>query len=550
MNDTNPLTGLPGNRTIREVIQRDVLDGSHYAVYVDIVDFKPFNDHYGFSLGDAVIRRLGQILKESVGEGFTGHIGGDDFICTGEGDGFRKAVEGARQRFRSIVPGFYSRRDREQGGIETFDRRGSYRFFPMLDVSLVFVRGDSPGITVEELAANAGRRKKLAKGEQTFEPVYPLLGKVLAADSSMQDKKALIEACGVLREEKAVPVLEAVLSGNYSWNLRKSAALALGHIGNERCGEILQRSLSDSNPHVRTRSVEGLVLAVGSRSGPFLERLSDDGSTWVRRAVFRGIGQAGWLDGSKILERAAMSSAPGRRINTMEERRAALEGIGMLGDTQQTAFLKTLCADRDYYPSDAAYAALCALGTDAAAELILEREAGLPRVVNLYGVSAGNLERLEKLAVNALNGDSREAASALRFYEGFPGGLHPESVSALKNSLGGSYGEFFKRVVLILDSRGIPADRSCIARVANRVDIGQNVGDEGLCVFLKWVSINGGVAPGALLKSFIRSDRRPVAASAAAASGVLAARGLDAGRKPVNNKLAEAAAQTRKVPHE
>ena len=540
MSDTNPLTGLPGNPAIRKVLQRDVLEGSHHAVYVDIVDFKPFNDHYGFALGDAVIRRLGQVLKESVGEGFTGHIGGDDFVCAGKGEGFRKAIEGARQRFRSLIPGFYSRRDREQGGIETFDRRGSYRFFPMLDVSLVFVHGNCAGGTVEELAAYAGKRKKLAKGEQSPEPVYPVLRKLLDADLSMQDKKALIEACGVLREEEAVPILEKVISGNYSWNLRKSAALALGHIGNHRCGEILQRSLSDSNPHVRTRSVQGLVLAMGSRSGPFLEGLSEDPSTWVRRAVFRGIGQAGWLAGSGILERAARSAAPGRRINTVEERRAALEGMGMLGDTKQADFLSALCTKQDYYPSDASYAALCALGTDTAAELVLTRENGLPPVINLFGVSEGNLRKLEKFAVNGLDTESKEAASALRFFEGFPAELHPESISALKKSLGDSYGEFFKRVVLILDSRGIPADRSCIARVANRVDMGQHVGDEGLCVFLRWVSIRGGVTPGALLKSFVRSNRRPVAASAAVASGVLAARGLDAGGKPVNNKLAEA----------
>lgn len=522
MNDTNPLTGLPGNHAIRKVLQRDVLGGSHQAVYVDIINFKPFNDHYGFAVGDAVIRRLGLVLRESLREGFVGHIGGDDFICTGAKDGFREAVEGARQRFRSIVPGFYSSRDRDQGGIETFDRRGSYRFFPMLDVSLVFPCDYSSFRTVEELAACAGREKKMLKGEQLQDPVSPVLRDAIESELPLQDKKALIEACGVLREEEAVPILDSVLKGSYSWNLRKSAALALGHIGSAGCEQILLRSLDDSNPHVRTRSVEGLVLATGSRAGPLIERLFSDSSTWVRRAVFRGIGQAGWLPGSTILERAARATAPGRRMNTVEERRAALEGIAMLADVNQAGFLRTLCREEGYYPSESAFTALCALGTDIAAEEILSAGGGLPSVVNLFAVGSENLRELEKLAVKSLSGSEKHAAGSLRFYEGFPGELNPESVSALKKSLGGFYGELFRRAVLLLESRNIPADRSCLARVANRLERGQRIGDDGLCAFLRWVSVKGGVSPGSLLNSFLRSRRRPVAASAAIAAGVLA----------------------------
>lgn len=537
MTDRNPLTGLPGNNSIMKVLEQEVLTGSLTAAYIDIINFKPFNDHYGFALGDAVIRRLGLVLSESLNRAFVGHIGGDDFLCAGRGEEFRTAVEGARQRFRSIVSGFYSRRDREQGGIETFDRRGSYRFFPMLDISVVFTGQGSSFETVEELAAYAGRKKKQLKGEQVPEPVYPVLGRVLNTDMAVQDKKALIEACGVLREEDAVPLLDSILAGEYSWNLRKSSALALGRIGNRRCEEILLRSLSDSNPHVRTRSVEGLVLAMGSGSGPVIRRLADDRSTWVRRAVLRGIGSAGWRDGVTILERAATAAAPGARINTTEERRAALEGFAMLGDQKQASFLYSLCTDTGYYPSQAAYDSLCALGTDLAASEILKRAPALPPVVNLFSLSRSNLIRLEALATEALADGDHSASNAVRFFEGFPGELSPESVSALKSGLGNFYGEIFRRIVLLLDSRGITADRSCVARVSCRIDKGQRVGDEGICAFLNWVSAKGGVNPGALLNSFIRTGRRPVAASAALAAGALASRGLDAEGKPVNNSV-------------
>jgi hypothetical protein len=44
----------------------------------------------------------------------------------------------------------------------------------------------------------------------------------------------------------------------------------------------------------------------------------------------------------------------------------------------------------------------------------------------------------------------------------------------------------------------------------------------------------GGVNPGCLLDSFLRTSRRPVAASAALAAGSLARRGLDANTVKMN----------------
>jgi diguanylate cyclase (GGDEF)-like protein len=114
-------------------LQRRVVRRGGTAAFLDITGFKAFNDHYGVSLGDLVIRRLGEILSEEVRPDFIGHVGGDDFVCAGDNGVFRTRVEGARLRFRALAPGFYKDRDREAGGIEAFDRYGGYRFFPFLD---------------------------------------------------------------------------------------------------------------------------------------------------------------------------------------------------------------------------------------------------------------------------------------------------------------------------------------------------------------------------------------------------------------------------------
>ncbi|MCD4709060.1 MAG: HEAT repeat domain-containing protein [Candidatus Sabulitectum sp.] len=524
--DRNSLTGLPGNLSIKTALEETVIRGGGTAAYVDIVDFKPFNDYYGFALGDSVIRRLGQILEESIPEYFVGHIGGDDFICAGNGRGFRIGIENARQRFRSIVPGFYTSRDRELGGIETFDREGSYKFLPLLDISVVFTESTEEDISVESMARKAGRTKKLLKGEQTAETVFPVLEQVLELGYPVARTKVLIEACGVLREEGAVPSLALILKGDYSWNLRKSAALALGYIGNNRCTELLLNALSDSNPHVRTRSVEGLVISMGRESGRVIAPMLEDSSTWVRRAVLRGIGYAGWHDGLHLLRSRAAGNASGLRINTSKERRAALDGISLLGPAEEAGFLAGLCNSAGYFPMEEAYKALCSVGTDAAAKEVIRRDGVIPGVLNLTGMSHENLRKLETIAVRSLAGNDMSTTAALRFFEGFSLDFSYSTTSELRNCLGSFSGDMFRRLVILLDSRELAADMSCIARVASRIDSGQQIGTSALTAFLGWVSRRGGVSPGCLLKSFLRGDRRAVAASAALAVRSLASRDL------------------------
>lgn len=528
MSDTNPLTGLPGNLTIRKKLTEILNIDSGNAAYIDIVDFKPFNDYYGFALGDSIIRRLAHILIQSLPNSFVGHIGGDDFICTGSGAEFREGVETARQRFRSIVPGFYTKRDRELGGIEAFDRDGNYKFFPLLDIAVVFTESNvlPERFSVEALASEASNSKKKLKGEQIPLPVFPVLQEMLNTNYLDDDLKAVIEACGVLREERAVPVLTTILEGNYSAKLRKSVALALGYIGNKRCSELLLKALKDKNPHVRTRAVEGVVISHGYSAGEVLFPLLDDPSTWVRRAVLRGMGQAGWDRGLPYLNQRAVNTAPGVPINTLKEREAALEGIAFLGEPGEAAFLSELCNSRNYSSKEAAFAALCSVGTNYAAIQVLKRNTTIPEVLSLNCVSKSNLLKLEIIAGKSLFVEEKNVIAALRFYEGFPATLSSITISHLKKCLGFLSGETLRRLVLLLDTRHISADYSCVARIANRVDNNEEIGVPAVTAFLNWVSRHSGVNPGSLLKPFLRSNNRAYSAASALAVRFMAARDL------------------------
>jgi diguanylate cyclase (GGDEF)-like protein len=138
MRDESPLTGLPGNVRIQEEIEGRVERGEEFALlYVDIDNFKPYNDHYGFARGDEVIQGVGQLV-EDVGREFTddasfvGHLGGDDFAMVVPPESAALIAETIVQRFDKSMPSHYDDEDRDRGWIEVLNRRGEpQRYMPI-----------------------------------------------------------------------------------------------------------------------------------------------------------------------------------------------------------------------------------------------------------------------------------------------------------------------------------------------------------------------------------------------------------------------------------
>jgi diguanylate cyclase (GGDEF)-like protein len=92
----NPLTLLPGNIIINKIINKAINTTKEYCVlYIDLDNFKKFNDYNGFEYGDIIIKQTAEVIKFVVQEhipsySFIGHIGGDDFILVAESD-FKKS---------------------------------------------------------------------------------------------------------------------------------------------------------------------------------------------------------------------------------------------------------------------------------------------------------------------------------------------------------------------------------------------------------------------------------------------------------------------------
>jgi len=81
----DPLTGTANRRRIDR--ERAALLSATTAtwatvIYLDIDRFKAVNDRYGHELGDAVLRQLAVLLRDTVRDGdLVGRYGGDEFVA-------------------------------------------------------------------------------------------------------------------------------------------------------------------------------------------------------------------------------------------------------------------------------------------------------------------------------------------------------------------------------------------------------------------------------------------------------------------------------------
>jgi len=140
--ELNPLTRLPGNITITRQIQGRLDRGEKFAAaYADLDFFKPFNDRYGFSRGDEVLKMVGRLILNMVKEqqpqgSFVGHVGGDDFIYVMKIDLVEETSRRIVDYFDRMVGTFYDSKDREQGHIQSVDRAGAEKAFPLMTISI------------------------------------------------------------------------------------------------------------------------------------------------------------------------------------------------------------------------------------------------------------------------------------------------------------------------------------------------------------------------------------------------------------------------------
>ena len=154
----NPLTGLPGNRQVERFLQQCAVEKERFwaAAYIDIDNFKAYNDCYGFLQGDEVLkataRTIASVANSCRYSVFAGNIGGDDFLlgfncdlprtyeaCTLE---VKETLSKLATDFDELIKGFYREEDIKRGYLEAEGRRGGMERYPMMTISIAVVTNE------------------------------------------------------------------------------------------------------------------------------------------------------------------------------------------------------------------------------------------------------------------------------------------------------------------------------------------------------------------------------------------------------------------------
>jgi diguanylate cyclase (GGDEF)-like protein len=166
----NPLTGLPGNISITQEIDRRLSAGEELAVlYSDLDNFKAYNDKYGFTRGDDVILYTRDCFVEAVKVQnqeniFIGHEGGDDFVVVLSFRIWEAFCKSVISLFDHDISQFYSQADVRNGYIDSISRQGERMRFPIMTVSLALVSNHLRSFSTHvEMVSVATEMKKVAK---------------------------------------------------------------------------------------------------------------------------------------------------------------------------------------------------------------------------------------------------------------------------------------------------------------------------------------------------------------------------------------------------
>lgn len=81
------LTGFMGRHTFYEMVRKKALEdmkngvfGRFLPAYVNLTNFKMYNSRRGVKAGDALIRKMAELLRKHFPDSLIGHLAGDNFI--------------------------------------------------------------------------------------------------------------------------------------------------------------------------------------------------------------------------------------------------------------------------------------------------------------------------------------------------------------------------------------------------------------------------------------------------------------------------------------
>jgi diguanylate cyclase (GGDEF)-like protein len=171
----NPLTKLLGSRALEAEVERRLsADMKVGFLWLDIDNFKAYNDVYGFARGDRALMMLANLVVQATQATGTpsdrcAHIGGDDFAVLTTPDHMEPLARDLMARFEREAPALYSEEHRLEGAITVVGRSGEPTRYPLMTISIAGVsnrlRPIGGYLELSEIAAEVKAFAKSSPGD-------------------------------------------------------------------------------------------------------------------------------------------------------------------------------------------------------------------------------------------------------------------------------------------------------------------------------------------------------------------------------------------------
>ncbi len=176
-NFLSPLIGLPGGCQVELAIKYKLNSMEPWSMlYLDLDNFKAFNDVYGFLRGNDMIRLVGRICQRVVRQcgnpdDFVGHVGGDDFVVVTTPERAHTLCRYICDHYKEESTALYRPEDVRRGSISGVDRKGRSYQFPLISLSIGVVNNQLWQLrSMQEVSYVAAEAKNHAK--QSTDNVY------------------------------------------------------------------------------------------------------------------------------------------------------------------------------------------------------------------------------------------------------------------------------------------------------------------------------------------------------------------------------------------
>ncbi|MGM0409910.1 MAG: GGDEF domain-containing protein [Bacillota bacterium] len=174
----NPLTNLPGNPVIeREINYRLAREENFSVLYIDLDNFKAYNDNYGYKKGDDFLVFTAEVLSHVMDifakeSDFLGHVGGDDFVIVTGVDRDELISKKIITEFENEKAQFFNKEDLKTNTMEIVNREKQKCIRPLTSISIAIVSNENRDIInhleISDIAAEIKKYVKNKRGSVYF----------------------------------------------------------------------------------------------------------------------------------------------------------------------------------------------------------------------------------------------------------------------------------------------------------------------------------------------------------------------------------------------